>query len=423
VQPVFSKNWSTLYFLITNNLLLNLFYNLILLIFGTKTMHLSDLLTHLGEDREQYFNAVAPPIIQTSNFAFKNLADFRQAFTNELTHHIYTRGNNPTVQILRQKLAALEKAEDALVFASGAGAVANAVIANVSAGDQVVCVQAPYSWTNALLSKFLPRFGVGCMFVDGTKMEEIEKAIQPNTKLLYLESPNSLTFELQDLAACAQLARARGIVTCIDNSYCSPVYQNPIELGIDIVVHSATKYLNGHSDVVAGVVCSHRAMIQKIFDSELMTLGGILSPHDAWLMLRGLRTLELRVQRSFQSALQIATFLEQHPKIEQVLYPWLPSFPQYELAKRQMRGAGGLLTVCLQTDDMKKVELFVARLQRFLLAVSWGGYESLVLPAAGFYNIPGRADSMVSWKLVRFYIGLEDPDWLMEDLERALAVI
>lgn len=386
-------------------------------------MHLSDILTHLGEDRTQYFNAVAPPIIQTSNFAFKTLDEFRQAFTNELTHHIYTRGNNPTVQILREKLAALEKAEDALVFASGAGAIACAVIANVSAGDHVVCVDAPYSWTKELLSKFLPRFGVQCTFVDGTNIQNIERAIQSNTKFLYLESPNSLTFELQDLAACAQLAKKSGIITCIDNSYCSPLYQNPIELGIDIVVHSGTKYLNGHSDVVVGVLCSSRAMIQKIFESEMMTLGNIISPHDASLVLRGLRTLELRVNKSFESAFNIAQYLENHPKIERVLYPFLPSFPQYVLAKQQMRGAGGLLSVYLKADSIEQAEAFFHRLQRFLLAVSWGGYESLVLPSAAFYNIPGRPDSPVSWKLVRFYIGLEEADWLIEDLEQALEVV
>lgn len=386
-------------------------------------MHLSDILTHLGEDRAQYFNAVAPPIIQSSNFAFKTLDEFRQAFTNELEYHIYSRGNNPTLQILREKLAALEKAEDALVVASGAGAVACAVIANVAAGDHVVCVEAPYSWTKVLMTRLLPRFGVTCTFVDGRKMENIEKAIQDNTTLLYLESPNSLTYELQDLQACARLAKARGIVTCIDNSYCSPIYQNPIEQGIDIVVHSGTKYLNGHSDVVVGVICSSKAMIQKIFDTELMTLGNILPPNDASLVIRGLRTLELRVKRSAESAFQIAEYLEKHPKVEMVLYPFLPSFPQYALAKQQMRGAGGLLTIYLKTDSIEKVEAFFHRLQRFLLAVSWGGYESLVLPTAAFYKIPGRPDSPLPWNLIRFYIGLEDPQWLIEDLEQALEVV
>lgn len=383
-------------------------------------MHLSDILTHLGEERSQYFNAVAPPVIQTSNFAFATLDEFRQAFTNELEHSIYTRGNNPTVAILRKKLAALEEAEDCLVFGSGIAAVTSAVIANVKSGDHVVCVQSPYSWTKQLLTVFLPRFEVTHTFVNGSDMGEIERAIQPNTTVLYLESPNSLHFDIQDLDACARLAKSKGITTIIDNSYASPLFQKPIRHGIDIVVHSGTKYLNGHSDVVVGVLCSTKERVQKIFDSEFMNLGGILSPHDAALVIRGLRTLELRMKRSNDSALQIAQFLERHPKIESVRHPLLPSFPQYELASRQMSGAGGLFSAYLKADRIEQAERFFHRLQRFLLAVSWGGHESLVLPSVGFYKIPGRPDSPVPFNLVRFYIGLEDPEWLIEDLAQAL---
>ncbi|MFM9951439.1 MAG: trans-sulfuration enzyme family protein [Saprospiraceae bacterium] len=382
-------------------------------------MHLSEILNHLGEDREFYFNAVSPPVIQSSNFAFPTLDSFRQAFVNELEHTVYTRGNNPTVAILRKKLAALEHAEDCLVFSSGSAAVTTAVLSQVSAGDHVVCVEAPYSWTKTLLTKLLPRFGVSHTFVDGRDVANIERAMQPNTKLLYLESPNSMTYELQDLAACAALARNRGIVTCIDNSYCSPIFQRPIELGIDMVVHSGTKYFNGHSDVVVGVLCSSNNIIQKVFDLEYMTLGGILSPHDAALVIRGLRTLDLRVRRSAESALKIAQYLEQHPKVSRVLYPGLPSFPQYELAQQQMDSGGGLLSVYLNMETFEEVEAWFHRLKRFLLAVSWGGHESLVLPTAGFYKIPGRPDSPHPWNLVRFYIGLEDVDWLIEDLEQA----
>ena len=266
----------------------------------------------------------------------------------------------------------------------------------------------------------LPRFEVDFTFVDGRNLKEIEGAIRGNTRLLYLESPKSLTFDLQDLAACAQLAKKRNIITCIDNSYSSPIFQNPILFGIDLVVHSATKYLNGHSDVVMGAICGSRERIQKIFDSEYMTLGAAVSPHDAALVLRGLRTLELRLKRSNESARKIANFLEAHPKVEKVVHPFLSSFPQQELAKRQMRGTGGLFSFYLKAHKMEQAEAFVNRLNRFLLAVSWGGHESLVMPSVGFYNIPGRVDSEIPWNLVRLYIGLEDPDWLIEDLEQAL---
>jgi cystathionine beta-lyase len=383
-------------------------------------MDVNHILTQLGEDRSDYFYAVSPPVIQSSNFAFPTLDAFREAFTDELHYSVYTRGNNPTVEILRAKLAALEGAEDALVFSSGSAAVACTVLSRVKSGDHIVCVESPYSWTHALMTRFLPRFGVTHTFVDGRSLEQIRAAIRPETVMLYLESPNSLTFELQDLSACAALARAHGLVTCIDNSYCSPFFQNPIALGIDLVIHSGTKYINGHSDVVCGVVCGSKTHIRQIFESELMTLGAILSPHDAMLVIRGLRTLPLRIQRCHDSALQIAQWLETHPKIERVLFPWLPSFPQYELATRQMRGAGGLFSFYLKASDIESVERFFHRLERFLLAVSWGGHESLVLPMAGFYKIPGKPDSSRPWNLVRCYIGLEDPDWLIEDLGRGL---
>ncbi len=385
--------------------------------------HESDILTHLGEDREHYFQAVAPPVVQTSNFVFPDLAAFRAAFSDELEHHVYSRGNNPTVEILRKKLAALEGTDDCLVFSSGAGAVAAAVLGNISAGDHIVCQQAPYSWTNSLLRKFLPRYGVEHTFVDGTDIENIRAALQPNTRILYLESPNTMTFECQDLAACAALAKERGIVTIIDNSYSSPIYQNPAAFGIDIVVHSGTKYLNGHSDVVVGVLCASKAMVKKIFESELMTLGGILGPHDAALVIRGLRTLPIRLQRSDSSAQFLIKKLDNHPKVERIWYPFHHSFPQLELAKKQMRGCGGLFSVQFKTPALENMEQFVHRLRRFLMAVSWGGHESLIIPTVGFYGIPGKPEPTLPWTFCRFYIGLEDPEWLWEDLEQALEVL
>ncbi|MCB0634782.1 MAG: aminotransferase class V-fold PLP-dependent enzyme, partial [Lewinella sp.] len=309
---------------------------------------------------------------------------------------------------------------DALALSSGSAAIAAAVISQVKAGDHIVCVNSPYSWTHALLTKFLPRFGVTHTFVDGRQVENIEAAIRPETRLIYLESPCSLTFEIQDLTACAQLAKRHGITTIIDNSYASPLFQHPIQHGIDIVVHSGTKYLNGHSDVVLGVICSRKEIIKQIFESELMTLGAILQAHDASLVIRGLRTLELRLRRSDESARKIANYLQTHPKVERVVHPLLPDFPQYEIARRQMEGTGGLFSVYFRAESRKHMERFVESLQHFLLAVSWGGHESLALPNIGFYDIPGRADSTVPWNLVRFYIGLEDAEWLRADLEQAL---
>lgn len=378
------------------------------------------ILTHLGENREDYFHAIAPPVVQSSNFAFPNLTAFRDAFSDELHHHVYSRGNNPTVEILRKKLAALEKTEDALVFSSGAGAIAAAVIGNIRAGEHIICQQAPYSWTSHLLRKFLSRFGVEHTFVDGTNINAIKEAIRPNTKVLFLESPNTMTFEIQDLAACAALAKAHGLVTIIDNSYASPIFQNPADFGIDIITHSGTKYLNGHSDVVVGVLCADKAMVKKIFESELMTLGGVLSPHDAALVIRGLRTLPLRVKRSDESALYLVGKLEQHPKVAHIWHPFHHSFPQRALAMKQMRGCGGLFSVTFKTDSPEKMEAFIHGIERFLMAVSWGGHESLMIPTIGFYNVPGRDNPVIPYTFVRFYVGLEDPEWLWEDLEKAM---
>ncbi|MEO1257876.1 MAG: PLP-dependent aspartate aminotransferase family protein [Bacteroidota bacterium] len=386
-------------------------------------MHLSDIITHLGEDREKYFNAVSPPIIQSSNFAFDSIDAFRKAIANEMDNHLYTRGNNPTVQILRKKIAALEGAEDALIVASGAGANSIAVIANVKQGDHVICVQNPYSWTKSLLVNFLSRFGVSHTFVDATEVKNIEAAVRPETTVLFLESPNSMTFEIQDLRACATLAKRHNIVTIIDNANCSPIFQRPIEYGIDIVTHTGTKYLNGHSDVVNGVICGSKEMMEKIFATEIMTIGNIISPHDAWLIIRGLRTLELRVRRSFESALKVAQWMENNPKFEKVLFPFLPSFPQHELAKKQMTGCAGLITAFLNTDQYEVAEAFFNKLKRFLFAVSWGGHESLVVPTIAFMNIPNRERPPYPLNMFRFYIGLEDPDWLIEDLEQALEAV
>lgn len=386
-------------------------------------MNLNYILNHLGEEREAYFDAISPPVIQSSNFQMRNLEDMRMRFSDELSMPVYTRGNNPTVNILRKKLAALEGAEDCLVFSSGAAAIAAAILHQVQSGDHVVCIHQAYSWTNTLLQQWLPRYGVSASFVDGKDLQALEAAIQSNTRVLYLESPSTGMLELQDLRACAAIAKKHGLVSIIDNSYCSPLHQQPISLGIDLVVHSGTKYLNGHSDVVLGVLCGTAARIKSIFQQEYMTLGAILGPHDAALVIRGLRTLPLRLKKSQDNALYLTEKLLAHPKVEKVSNPWHPSHPQFDLAQQQMTGGGGLFTVWFKARDQASMEAFVHGIRRFLIAVSWGGHESLMIPYIGFYKVPGRPDSSAPWNVVRFYAGLEDAAWLWEDLEQALEVL
>jgi len=386
-------------------------------------MTLSEILNHLGEDRENYFNAVSPPIIQSSNFRYKTVNDMRKALSDEYNEPVYTRGNNPTVEILRKKMAALEGTEDALITSSGCAAISCALIANLSQGDHVICVRKPYTWTNTLLNKLLPRFGITSTMVDGRDPENFRNAIRAETKIIYLESPNSLLFELQDLRSVAEIAKEHGILTIIDNSYGTPLYQHPKKIGIDIIIHTATKYLAGHSDVVAGVICGDREMTKKIFEAELMTLGSVISPHDAWLMIRGLRTLPLRLKQSSSSAMKIAEYLSGHPKIEKLIFPFHPSHPQYDLAIRQMSGCSGMFSLLLKTDSFEKVEKFCESLRMFLMAVSWGGFESLVFPAVAMFEQGSAKESDVPWNLVRLYIGLEEPEELIKDIDDALTAL
>ncbi|MCB0767012.1 MAG: aminotransferase class I/II-fold pyridoxal phosphate-dependent enzyme [Flavobacteriales bacterium] len=380
---------------------------------------LSNILNHLGEERELGYHAVVPPIVQSGNFSYPSVAAMRAVVQQEMERPLYTRGFNPTVGILRKKVAALEHAEDALIFSSGSAAIAAAVMSFVKAGDHIVCVNKPYSWTKKLLVELLERFDVAHTFVTGTDPEDYRRAIRPNTTFFITESPNSLTFELQDLRAVAGIAQEHGIITLCDNSFNSPLFQNPIDLGIDLVAHSATKYLNGHSDVVAGVLAGSSTHMRQVMSKEFMTLGAVPSPHDAWLLMRGLRTLELRVNRSADSAAEVATFLEAHPRIKRVYWPGLASHPQHELAKQQMKRVAGLMTIELDAPDEAAVERFCDGLKRFLIAVSWGGYESLQWPVCALKGPSGYYTDL-PFSMVRLYIGLEDPDLLIADLRQAL---
>ncbi|MDX2002748.1 MAG: aminotransferase class I/II-fold pyridoxal phosphate-dependent enzyme [Chitinophagales bacterium] len=384
-------------------------------------MDISYIINHFGEERENYFQSIAPPLVQASNFCFANVETMRTAVPNEKENHFYTRGNNPTTDILCKKLAALEGAEDALVFASGVAAISAAVISQVKAGNHIICVDKPYSWATKLLKNILGRFGVSYTFVDGTQLQSFEAALQFNTRLVYLESPNTFTFELQDIEQVSQWAKSHGLVTILDNSYATPLYQPAIAMGVDIVVHSASKYYGGHSDMVAGVVCANKVIIESIFYSEFLNLGAIISPHDAWLMLRSLRTLPLRLERSNITTPKIVEYLATHPKVEKVIYPMHPSFPQHGLAQKQMKGAGGLFSILLKAGTFSEVDTFVNKLNRFLIACSWGGHESLVMPVCGLVQQADELHPKLPWNLIRFYIGLEEAEVLIADLEQALS--
>lgn len=383
-------------------------------------MDVSYIINELAEDRAAYFNAVAPPIIQTSNFAFNKVEDLSRAFEDEMSGYLYSRGINPTVDILRRKLAALDGAEDALVFNSGAAAIFAAVLANVKAGDHIVSVKNPYTWAWKMFDQVLPRFGVTTTYVDGTDANNFFTATRPETRLYYLESPNSWTYELQDLPVIANYAKAHQVVTIVDNSYCTPLYQQPIAMGIDISLQSATKFISGHSDVVAGVISGSAAMMKKIFDSEYLNIGSGIQPFNAWLLLRGLRTLPARLERVTQSTCLVVAALKKEAKVERLIFPLDPDFPQYALAKKMMKGAGGLLTIVYKANTRAEIVQFCERLKHILMAVSWGGYESLVIPKCAGIPAKDFDPGQESHRMIRLYIGLEDPEYLLADLRQAM---
>jgi len=383
-------------------------------------MNFSNIINELGEERENYFNAISPPIIQTSNFAFKKVDDLAGALDDEMSEYLYSRGLNPTVEILRKKMAALDGAEDCLVFNSGASAIFASILANVKSGDHVVSVRSPYTWAQRMFDVVLPRFKVTTTYINGTEIENWAQATQPNTTLYYLESPNSWDFALQDIRAVTSLARSKNIITIIDNSYCTPLYQNPINMGVDLCLQTATKYIGGHSDVLGGVLSGTRGMIKKIFDSEYLNTGSGIQPFNAWLLIRGLRTLPARLERITRTTNEVISFLRQHQKVESVIFPFDESFPQYELAKKQMKGACGLFTIILKVKRREEIVQFCESLQHIMMAVSWGGHESLVIPKCAAINDNDFDANKKEHRYVRMYVGLEDSSYLIDDMAKAL---
>lgn len=382
-------------------------------------MDLSYIINELGEDREHYFNAIAPPIIQTSNFRFNKVDELRDAFADEMSTYLYSRGLNPTVDILRKKLAALDGAEDCLVFNNGAAAIFAGVLANVKAGDHIVSVSKPYTWVQRLFDVILPRFGVTTTYVDGRRTENYFEATKPNTTFYYLESPNSWDFAIQDITAIAAYARQHNITTLIDNSYCTPLYQKPIEMGIDLAMQTATKYIGGHSDTLGGVLSGSHVMMKKIFDSEYLNIGSGIQPFNAWLLIRGLRTLPARLERINRTTQDVVAFVKAHPAVKHILYPFDESFPQYQLAKQQMKEAPGLFSFYVKAESRQQIVTFCESLQHIQMAVSWGGHESLLLPkCAGLQDHEFDAANP-DHQMMRLYVGLEEAAYLITDLNQA----
>lgn len=377
------------------------------------------IISLLGEELPEFHGSVSPPIFATSNFFYSSSDDMQKALENESTTPFYSRGVNPTLALLSKKMAALEHTEQALIFSSGSAAIAAGIMAQVGQGDHIVCIEKPYSWTKYLLSEYLPRFGVSHTFVKGIEASEYESATQENTRLYILESPNSWTFEMQDVAAIAKLARKKGIKTLIDNSYNSPLHFTPADYGIDLVAHSATKYISGHSDVVAGILCCSQEDYDLIFRQEFMAIGSVASPFSAWLLLRGLRTLSLRMEKSAAQGKALYEFLKAHPAVAEVYYPGHHNDRQKELSDHYLKGISGMLSFTLVEQDPTKIRRFVDNLELFRLACSWGGYESLAFPAIVLPTSANYQKAPFPPNMIRISPGVEEIDLLKRDLDHA----
>lgn len=383
------------------------------------------ILAHYGEDRQAHNGAIVPPIYQNTLFAFENWDAIDRAFSDPINSSIYTRGNNPSVTMVEKKIAKLAGGEKARLFASGMGAISSAIMSCVHTGCHVITLKNIYGPALNLLDVYLKnKFNIEITFVSGEDVEEIREAIKENTTLIYLESPSSAVFSMQDIKAIAKIAKEKGIRTVIDNTWATPLFQKPLEMGIDLEVHSCSKYLGGHSDIISGVVIGKAELIDSIYQNEYILYGAKMAPFEAWLLMRSLRTLSMRMERHQRNAMMVAEFLEQHPKIKKVNYPGLKSCPQYELGKKQMSGYSGLMSFVIDTDDVQELKNFVNSLDLFSIGVSWGGHESLIsVPAIAYLKemTPEQFKATgLSLGVIRISVGLEDPNDLIEDLRTAL---
>src|ERR1700735_521418 len=376
---------------------------------------------HAGEDKFRVSSPVGTSISRTANFTFANTEELKLWAEGKRPAYIYTRYGNPTLSVAEAKIAALGGAEAAIVTASGMAAMSSALLLVLKAGDEVIATRALYGGTYRLMRDVFPRMGIVVRHVE-TDLAGIERMVNPRTRVLYIETPTNPTLRLVDLHKAIAFAKEWDLLALIDNTFASPVLQKPLAVGFDFVLHSATKYLSGHSDVIAGAAAGRHSLIEKIRDM-IIYLGGSMDPEAAFLLIRGMKTLELRVRRQCETALAVARYLEKHPKVARVHYPGLASHPDHALAKRQMKGFGAMLAFDLK-GGLAAARLFCDRTRIFLLAASLGGVESLVvLPIYTSHYHMSLAElraAGVEPGTVRVSVGLEDPEDLIEDLRQAL---
>ena len=379
-------------------------------------------LIHEGSIDDQ-FGSATTPIYQTSTFSFKSADEGAKCFSGDSDGYIYTRISNPTIDALERQLAILENGFGGIAVSSGMAAVTTIYLALLSQMDHIVSTDAIYGPARGVMEKQFIRFGIESTYINTTNPDTIKKAIRPNTRILYIETPSNPTMEITDLQACAEIAHKHGILLVVDNTFCSPYLQNPLDLGADIVFHSMTKFINGHADVVAGIIVAKEKSIYDILRNMMINLGCNMDPHQAYLVLRGLKTLSIRIDKSQENALKTALFLENHPKVAWIQYPGLPSHPQYELAKKQMKGSGSIISFGLK-GGFESAKRLLDNLELVLLAVSLGGVETLIQhPASMTHSKVSAEDKQkagITDDLIRIAIGIEDVPDIIDDLNQAL---
>ena len=379
---------------------------------------------HAGEPRDTY-GSLIPPIYQTSTFYFDSTDDAVEACGDYAESFAYSRITNPSLDYMEQKLAALEHGKGAVSYASGMGAVAGALFAALKCGDHVIFTKAKYSGTEDITSDWLPRFGIEHNSFQADHLEELEPLIKPNTKVIYVETPANPTMVLVDLAEVAKIAHRHGAKVFVDNTFATPYNTNPLDLGVDVVIHSLTKYIGGHGDLLGGAVISNDTeFLRQCRLGTLMHFGAVMAPFTAFLVCRGMKTLGVRMRQHNENALKIARWLEADPRIETVRYPFLESNPQYDIAKKQMRGGGGMISFDVK-GGLEAGKKFINSLKLCTLAVSLGDTETLVEQAAAMTHtmIPKevREAAGITDGMIRMSVGLEDPDDIIADLNQALS--
>lgn len=379
---------------------------------------------HHGGHQGHAAGPLSTPICQTSTFAMESARHGAELFDRSAEGYIYTRLGNPDHALLEQRIADLENGEAAVATSSGMAAISSILLTLLKAGDHVVSGRVLYGCTFSLLRDSLPRLGIDTTFADTTNLEAVREALQPATRLVFLETPTNPNLEITDIAAVCRLAHDNGILVAVDNTFCTPYLQRPLDCGADIVVHSATKYLNGHGDVVAGMVVGGRSFVNQVRDTALRQVtGAVLGPFEAFLILRGLKTLSYRMQAHCRNAQVVADFLQSHPMVEEVVFPGLPSHPQFELAQQQMVAAGGMVS-CRVKGGYEAAARVIDSLEMISIAVSLGDVETLVEHPASMthasYSLEERRKAGITENLIRFSIGLEDPEDIIRDIDRAL---